>query len=208
MDDDQLRSMLRLIDPASNDVPVVAPDSPEARRLLEDIMNTPVIDTPSDEHLVPRPAATARRRVIGGLLAAAAVAAAVTVGVVVTRDDDQPATTMAFLLPDATSLSSCLPFDVSFLAPMPNAFKGTATGVTDTDVTLSVDRWYASESDQTDEVTLAVAPNNTSASLDGVTFVEGETYFVTATNGTVNGCGFSGPSTPGLEAAFATAFGS
>ena len=43
--------------------------------------------------------------------------------------------------------------------------------------------------------------------LDGVELVAGEEYLLTATDGVVNGCGFSGPSTPELEAAFDEAFG-
>ncbi len=37
-------------------------------------------------------------------------------------------------------------------------------------------------------------------------FRVGERYLVTATDGTVNGCGFSGPATPELERAFEEAF--
>jgi hypothetical protein len=36
----------------------------------------------------------------------------------------------------------------------------------------------------------------------------GEQYLITATDGNVNYCGFSGPSTPELRSAFEEAFGS
>ena len=47
----------------------------------------------------------------------------------------------------------------------------------------------------------------TSMSLDGVQFIEGQRYLLTATDETVSGGGFSGPATPGLEQTFAEAFG-
>jgi hypothetical protein len=37
-------------------------------------------------------------------------------------------------------------------------------------------------------------------------FVAGQRYLVTATNETVNGCGFSGPATAELDAAYSEAF--
>jgi hypothetical protein len=42
----------------------------------------------------------------------------------------------------------------------------------------------------------------------GVEFADGQTYLVTATDGTVNGCGYSGLATPELQSAFDSAFGS
>jgi hypothetical protein len=42
--------------------------------------------------------------------------------------------------------------------------------------------------------------------LDGVDFQQGKRYFVTAAQGTVNGCGYSGPASAELEQAFAEAF--
>jgi hypothetical protein len=39
-----------------------------------------------------------------------------------------------------------------------------------------------------------------------VEVVDGQRYLLTATDGTVNGCGFIGPASPELEHAFAQAF--
>ena len=55
-------------------------------------------------------------------------------------------------------------------------------------------------------MTIAV-PENNSAALDGVDFRTGERYLLSATDGTVLGCGLSGLATPDLERAFAEAFG-
>lgn len=106
--------------------------------------------------------------------------------------------------------SSCAPFDVRLLRDMPVAFAGTVTSVTDDQVSLDVTRWYAGSPAQrrANAVSLDVPGPNTSAALDGVTFRAGQTYLLAATNGTVNGCGFSGPATAELEAAYAEAFGS
>jgi hypothetical protein len=71
-------------------------------------------------------------------------------------------------------------------------------------ITIDVDRWY--RGGDADLVTIGIQDSSTVA-LDGVDFQEGERYLVTATNGVINGCGFSGPATPELEQAFEEAFG-
>jgi hypothetical protein len=99
------------------------------------------------------------------------------------------------------------------------AFAGTVTAVSDRTVptlsdmtvTLRVDHWY--KGGTADVVTLttltshALTPTTSAGVEDGVEFVQGKRYLVTATNGTVNGCGFTGEATPELEKAFAEAFG-
>lgn len=206
MNDDELRKLLRVVDPVRSSLPPEAADEAAARRLLEEIMQTS-IENP-DVREAPRPLHRSRRRgwSLAGLAAAAAAVAAIAVGVVVNDGDNDQQVAASFALPDAGVMSSCIAFDVNFLAQMPTAFKGTVTSVTDSEVGLTVDRWYVAEGEQADVVTLQVAAGNTSAALDGITFVQGETYLVTATGGMVNGCGFSGLATPELEAAFAAAF--
>ena len=66
-----------------------------------------------------------------------------------------------------------------------------------------MDHWYRGGS--ADLVT--VENLGGSVALDGVEFVAGDDYLVTATDGVVNVCGFSGPATPELEASFEEAFG-
>jgi hypothetical protein len=114
-------------------------------------------------------------------------------------------TTLDLALPPSDALASCIQFDVAFLRQMPVAFAGTATEVGGGRVVLAVDRWY--RGGDADRVVLSVPGEQTSVALDGVDFRDGGRYLVTATDGTVNGCGFSGPATPELEDAFARAFG-
>lgn len=208
MTDEHLRSLLASIDPVPDEVTVDAADSPRARALTEEIMSTPVLDQPTR---TGRPAGSAGPRrpwrpAVAIVAAAAAVAVAVVAFAVVGGDDDAP-TRSALSLPDPGVMTSCIAFDVTFLADMPVAFAGTVTAVTDTTVTVDVDRWYRSTDGSADLVDLTMPAATTSASLDGVDFVVGQRYLVTAAEGNVNGCGFSGPATPELEAAFEQAFG-
>ena len=170
-------------------------------------MNTPDVQT-----LDAQPDELAGRRRRPWLLVAAAAAvlvAAVVGGLVFFGGGNAPVqqedpTTLALSLPPSDVAGSCIVFDVQFLAQMPVAFGGTVTAVDPGQVTVDVDRWY--RGGDADVVTIAV-PDQNSVALDGVDFRAGERYLITATDGTVNTCGFSGPATPDLEQAFDEAFG-
>ena len=103
------------------------------------------------------------------------------------------------------TMASCLAFDPNVLADMPVAFEGTAKNVEGERVTLAVDRWFTGG--DADEVVL-VAPAGLEALIGGINFEEGEQYLISATDGQVNYCGYSGPATADLEAGFEQAFGS
>lgn len=202
---DELRNRIRKSDPFPPDVPVDPVDGRRARALVEEIMQTDPRAEVEDREASPR----SRLR----WLAAAAAAVVVLVGAVVvtTGDDDgdqvaSPDEELALELPGGDSLSSCLAFDVAFLAEMPMAFAGTVEELTETEARIAVDHWY--RGGEAAVVTLQLPPGLTSLALDGVDLVEGQRYLVTADQGRINGCGFSGPATPDLEAAFAEAFGS
>jgi hypothetical protein len=207
MSDDDLRSRLSRIDPAPAGSPVDPVTSLRAHELVERAMQT--IELPPTDELAER-----RRRRPWLLGAAAAVLLAAFVGTVIALSGggtvgDAPSaaeepTVLALSLPAGDAMNSCIRFDVEFLAQMPVAFAGTVTAIEPGQVTVDVDRWY--RGGDADVVTIAVQDNN-SVALDGVDFRTGERYLVTATNGTVNGCGFSGPATPELESAFDEAFG-
>ena len=200
---EDLRKRLARIDPARRLDDLA--ESPTAHEIRERVMRT-IEETPT-----PTPVATPRRlRLVAGL---AASVAAVAVAAAVLGGDDKPQvtqrtpTTMALKAPAAEggpSMSSCVMFSVDILRDMPVALAGTAVSVTPDSVTIDVDRWYKGGS--ADQVTIATPGATTSVALDGVEFTQGTRYLITATDGTVNTCGFSGPATAELERAFAEAF--
>lgn len=197
-DEQALRARLAAADPARG---LATPDS-WLPRLLEATMAQPLTDTRPD-------ARPPRRRLVLGLAAAAAVAA-VAAGVVTALDGDNPTgnvaapKTISLTTQDNTAMQSCMPFDVAILREMPLAFAGTVTEAGSDTVTLTVDRWY--RGGDAEQVRLS-APAGQNVSIDSIEFQTGQEYLVTATDGMVNYCGFTGPRTPELEAAFAEAFG-
>jgi hypothetical protein len=202
--DDDLRARLSRIDPAPAGIPVDPVTSLRARELVERSMQT--LDTPSSDDLAAR-----RRRPVllaAAVAAVAAIAAAVLL-VLGPFGGDGPGsgsapTTMALSAPAGDAAGSCVMFSVDVLREMPVALAGTVTAVDAGSVTIDVDRWY--RGGDADRVTITV-PENNNVALDGVDLRSGERYLLTATEGTVNGCGYSGPADPQLESAFAAAFG-
>ena len=116
-------------------------------------------------------------------------------------------TAITLNVPDGTgtSISSCVPFDVQYLRDMPIAFSGRATEVGEGSVTLEVDRWY--KGGDADVVQLANYEESM-VSLDGFRFEKDDRYLITATDGTVNLCGYSGPWNQERADTFDEAFGS
>ena len=103
------------------------------------------------------------------------------------------------------AMMSCLAFEPTILAEMPLAFEGTATTVDGDRVSLNVERWF--KGGESAGVAL-VAPQGLEALIGGVPFKMGGQYLISATDGQVNYCGFSGEATPELRAGFELAFGS
>jgi hypothetical protein len=208
--DEQLRALLAELDPVGLAVPVDSVTGPRAQELLERIMQTTDEPTMLDaEHGRSR----WRRPALMTAAAAAVVALGVGTAVVAanTGDNDsgpstRPPTTLALSVPGGgPTLSSCLMFDVNVLRSMPVAFGGTVTAADAGKVTLKVDHWY--KGGDADQVTVAQPDGQTSVALDGVEFEQGKSYLVAATEGTVNGCGFSGPASAELEQSYEQAFG-
>ena len=102
-------------------------------------------------------------------------------------------------------MASCIAFGVEYLAPMPVAFEGTVVSVEGDAVTLDVDHWF--KGGDASQVVLN-APQGMEALIGGFPFEEGTQYLITASEGNVNYCGFSGVSTPEMRAAFEEAFAS
>ncbi len=220
--DDDLRRLLAELDPMSVRVPVEPVSSPQARHLLEQIMNetdqpSSAGDTPSGTAAIMATTPSNIRPFSRGrtwLAAAAAVAIlGLGTGVAVNAGGGSeenvaiaPPTSVALTVPGGgPTMSSCLMFDVAILRDMPVALAGTVTSADAEKVTLDVDRWF--KGGDADQVTIAVPEGQTSAALDGVSFEQGKRYLLTATEGTVNGCGYSGPATADYEKQFEQAFG-
>jgi hypothetical protein len=197
---DALRARLAQLDPVPASVPVDPPTSPSARALLERTMLT--------TEPTPDVATPPRRRTTWLAVAAAAVIAVGIGGAVALSGGDsgsKPQTTLALKVQDSgggPTMGSCIMFSVDVLKDMPLAFGGTVTEVSAGSVRIAVDHWY--KGGDADVVTVAVPPANTSVGT--VDFVKGKRYLVTATDGTVNSCGYTGEATPDLVKAFDEAF--
>lgn len=201
MNDDELRAEVASADPVARSQNPV-----EGRRraeLLERIMATdtnPITD-------VPRSRFPGRRPLVawGAIGAAAVIAAgALTWSLQSGQKPVKAPTQIALSLPSGTSLPSCIPFSVDNLKTMSPAFAGTVNSTTGGKLTLRVDHWYAGGS--ADEVVLDQPDAGTPVSVGSVTFEEGKRYLVTAANGVVNGCGYTGLATPDLQRSFDAAF--
>lgn len=205
--DDELRHLLGRLDPSPDRVAMEEPTSPSARQRLEYIMTTNT--SPSAHKTAPSPR---RRPAWMAGVGAAAAAAAIVVGIAVFTGggDGEPTTAatppLVLELGESNALASCIAPSADMMRTMSPAFAGTVTAVEGETVTLQVDTWYAGG----DAATVALeAPAGLEALIGGIDFRVGEQYFITAANGVVNYCGFSGPlSDPGLAALVAEAFGS
>jgi len=193
--DDILARRLRAANPVPRDQPVLVD------RRIPELVEVAMSATSNTTSRSPK-------RPQGWWVAAAAavlLAIAATIGgFVATRGADSRQSAMHLRLPAGTSMGSCMPFSQSILAGMPVAFSGTATEVANGVVTLQVDHWYRGGDAQ--QVSL-IAPDPATVSLEGgLTFTAGTRYLVTATNGTVNFCGYTAAWTSDLESVFDAAF--
>ena len=209
---DELREQLGRLDPMHPGVPVESATTPSSTARMEKIMNTPLIDQEDSlSSSAPNPASIGkhrrRNRMLLGVAAAAIVAIGGTVIVANNSGDDSTEVTagppIELSLGDSNVMSSCIVFDVALLADMSPAFAGTATSVEGETVNLTVDRWYIGG----DGATVVLKGSAGSPALiDGFEFEVGQQYLITAAGGNVNFCGYSGPATPELAAAFDAAF--
>lgn len=198
---DELRDRIARVDPMPSDVPVEPVTSETSRRLLEDVMSTDLEER-------AEPAAAARRYWTWAVAAVAALVVAFA-GVIALSGGDEPVPVAAEPLelsaPADDTMASCIMFSPEELARVAEiAFAGTVTSVDGPTVTLTVDHWY--KGGDAVEVILN-APQGMVALINGIEFAEGQEYLITAQNGTVNYCGFSGPATPEYRSAFEQAFG-
>ncbi|HEX2153806.1 MAG TPA: hypothetical protein VHL52_07500 [Acidimicrobiia bacterium] len=191
MTDEHLRDRLAAADPSADPMDPVTSD--RARALMEDIMSIPTVQTPTSAGRPYR------------LVAAVAAALVVVIGgaALFARTGSSDAPPLVLTAEGGDALASCMPFEVSTLAGMSPAFAGTVVELTDSVATLEVDRWFTGGDAETVEVRYTPGFE----ALIGTPALEiGQRYLMTATEGVVNGCGYSGPATPEYEAAFERAF--
>jgi hypothetical protein len=147
-----------------------------------------------------------RRPLVLGSVGAVAAAAVVIAVVVQNGGDDAPpaaATTVTYEVAGSGVAQSCMP--VADIQPVAgaDALAGTVVSVEDVVVVLDVDRWYTGG--DADRVEVRGIDQN--VALDGVEFVVGDPYLVTAVDGVVQVCGVSGPATPELEQLYTEWYG-
>jgi len=202
---DDLYDRLRAADPMPGSSTVEPADSPRTRALMEAAMST---DT-TTEATHPTPSRQ-RSRLAPALIAAAAAGVILAGSLLVPdmlRDEPAPPTaSLELVMPGEESiLQSCAALSADVLRRMPIAFAGTATVVTDETVTMTVDTWY--KGGTAASVKLTTPPEASVALLGyGIDFAVGDRYLISATDGVVNTCGFSGEVNPPLEAAFEDAY--
>lgn len=192
MTDDDLRNRLSSSNPTPPSQPVDPITSDRARALMEDIMST--------ETIQPR-MVQKRTRLVGAV--AALLTLVVAGGALFGLGSDDPAP-LVLSASGSDSLASCLPFDVAILEGMSPAFGGTVVELTDSVATLEVDRWFTGGDAEVVEINYTPGFE----ALIGTPSMEvGQRYLITATDGVVNGCGYSGVASAEYEAAFEQAFG-
>lgn len=199
--DDPIRARLTGNDPLHRH-PHIHPAEPP-QHLLEQIMNNnTVTNEPSTSEHATTPSRHRRRN--WTLAGTGAVAAATVAGIVAfTGGSPAPTTAMELGLGADDIMASCMPVSADILDDMPLAFAGTAVSVEGETVTLDVTDWYAGG--DTDQVILT-ATAGMEALIGGIAFEPGATYLVSATDGVVNYCGYTGPATPELQSVYDAAF--
>jgi hypothetical protein len=207
--DDELLARLRAADPADATDPADSWIDDLTEATMSNATTKTTTDTRADA--ARRMGRPSRRTTWAVGAAAATLVAAAGVGIFAGRGEDpappaaKPAKVMTLSLPGSDAAGMCLQFSVDALRPMDVALSGTATQVGTNTVTLTPDHWYRG-SDGSTSITLTTLGD--SVILEGgIVFEQGKRYLVTATQGTVNACGFSGEWTPQMAAAYAEAFG-
>ncbi len=205
---DELRNRLRRIDPMGPDVETRSVS--ESRELMEAVMSTPT-NTKSTEHhsersgqaLRPTTTTSGGSVAITRPIAWVAAAMAIVVAAFALVNSGGPAPLLLSAGESDPGLMSCMPFSVDVLDDMEVAFEGTVTNVDGDQLTLEVVTWYTGGDSEQVQIT---APLGMEALIGGIPFELGGSYLVTATDGVVNYCGYTGVATPEFRAAFEQAF--
>lgn len=197
---DELRQRLARLDPMHSGVPTEPTTSESSRQLLEQVMSTPTKERQSQT--------TPRRTWTIAVAAVAALVLAVAGGIGLSTDEGTPSirdeAPIALDAGGEDITASCIAFSAEELERVAEiAFAGTVTKVDGNTVTISVDTWFRGGDAST---VVLNAPQGMEALIGGIPFAVGGEYLISAQDGTVNYCGFSGESTPELRAGFEEAF--
>jgi len=222
--DDELRALLRTADPARTLPPA---DQAAVSDLLEDIMSTDLDARPDAPEAQPR-----RGRVTWLVAAAAATVIAGAGGLALSALDSGsdpapsagPAVESSAPAPSAdagqpvggasagtTELTAaastpgrCAAPTAEFIAAQQQAFEGTVTAIDGDRVTLQTSEVFSGEVGQTVVVDAPAAAMQ--SLIQSTQFEVGGTYLVSATDGQVAVCGFSGRAGGELESLYTQAF--
>lgn len=199
-DDDGLLSRLRAADPASS----LSPADPEqVAHLLEAAMTD--ITTRTNES---RENGTHDRSPLTWLVAAAAILLIAASGAfaLLNRDRDAAPTagrTVTQLgLP--TAQGRCMLPNVGVLRVQTIAFRGTLTSLDSGTATFRVDHWF--KGGPTDLARVAAPSSELAPLVSAAGFRVGDSYLVSAHDGTVTECGFTGRDSGSLAALYGRAF--
>ena len=197
--DDDLRARLRAADPASSLSPA---DPDRVTHLLEAAMSETTTQAPES-----RESGTRGRSPLTWLVAAAAVVliAAGAFGLAQRGHDTTPAaggsvTELGYQPP----AGRCMIPNVGVLRQQGVAFRGTLVSLGDGTARFEVTRWYAGGPTDVAQVS---APATDLTDLEQAADLRvGGDYLVSATSGTVTGCGFTGPARGHLLDLYGRAF--
>ena len=120
-----------------------------------------------------------------------------------TASDSTAGGTLA-LTADGSTAGKCAVPSAEVLSGFDTAFAGTVTSVEGGTATLSVDQWYTDGDAAT--VTVDAPSKDLQDLLMAVDFQEGASYLVSASDGRVTLCGFTGAETPELQSIYDEAF--
>ncbi|VXA94272.1 hypothetical protein [Nocardioides sp. AX2bis] len=228
-DHDDLRALLRAADPGRALPPLTDTDR---TRALEAAMTEHDPDRTPDGYAT-REAGTRHRNPLTWVVAAAAVLVVAGVGWAGVRSlsgpervagteagaptstaptaDPDPTTdapgptgeTVRLGVPDALG-ARCMVPDARVLQNQDLAFEGTVTEAGDAGLTFEVDTWF--RGGEATSVEVDPVDDRLRRLLLAPEFVEGDTYLVSASGGSVTLCGFSGEADPRLRALYDRAF--
>jgi hypothetical protein len=198
-DDSALLSRLRTADPASS----LPPADPErVAHLLEAAMT----DTHATES---RETGTHDRSPLTWLVAAAAVVLIAGAGIFGLANRDakhapsaQPTVTQ---LGVASTAGRCMVPNVGVLKVQTVAFRGSVTTLSSGTVTFKVEHWF--RGGPTDLAKVIAPPSLLRPLVEAAKFKVGGDYLVSAHDGQVSACGFSGPAAGSLASLYSQAYG-